>query len=270
MVREFKSGGPVKRRLSVCARHRCLVAGVLLFMGPLAFFLTQAATAAGRTAKLLLFSDPAGTLGIYSTNGAFDTGNPFFRALGPNGRSCNTCHRASDGFSITPLHIQQRFAATNGTDPLFRRNDGSNCSDSPGVNKRPPAKSAYSLLLNKGLIRFSLPTPSDAQFTAKVVSNPYGCASTAKSNGKVSLTVYRRVLPALLPVHDSQQTHAGLGLRPAHRKAVGHKQHYLSPADLIRRRAGRTPYRMHTLLLLRLQAQRLLGSEQEPIYQTLI
>lgn len=84
----------------------------------------------------------------------------------------------------------------NGTDSLFRSNDGANCSDSPGVNDSPPAKSAYSLLLNKGLIRFSFPIPANAQFTATVVSDPYGCALTSNSSGSESLTVYRRVLPA--------------------------------------------------------------------------
>jgi cytochrome c peroxidase len=64
------------------------------------------------------------------------------------------------------------------------------------VNDSPPAKSAYSLLLNKGLIRFSFPVPSNAQFTATVVSDPYGCALNTDSSGSESLTVYRGVPPA--------------------------------------------------------------------------
>lgn len=177
-------------------RKWCLLVAVAVIAVVPIFFLSRAARILGDASSLLLFPDATGTLGIYSTAGSFDTSNPFFQVLGTNGRSCDTCHTASDDYTITPPHIQERFAATNGTDPLFRPNDGSNCSDSPGVNNTPPAKSAYSLLLNKGLIRFSFPIPSNAQFKAKVVSDPYGCAMTTDSNGGMSLTVYRRVPPA--------------------------------------------------------------------------
>ena len=174
--------------------HR--IAGIFLLAGLLPFFATHAAKILGYTSGLLFFPDLSGTLGVYSANGSPDTANAFFQVLGTNGRSCDTCHKASDGYSITPLHIQERFAATNGTDPLFRSNDGSNCTDSPGVHDSPPDKSAYSLLLDKGLIRFSFRIPSNAQFTAAVVSDPYGCALTNDSSGTMSLTVYRRVPPA--------------------------------------------------------------------------
>lgn len=164
--------------------------------GALALSLLWTARAPGDAPNLLLFPDATGTLGVFTTAGSFDTSNPFFQVLGANGRTCDTCHTASDAYTITPAHIQGRFQATNGTDPLFRPNDGSNCSNSPGVNGAPPSESAYSLLLNKGLIRFSFPIPSNAQFKVKVVSDPYGCALTTDSNGQASLTVYRRVPPA--------------------------------------------------------------------------
>jgi cytochrome c peroxidase len=142
------------------------------------------------------FSDPAGTLGVFSSAGALDSRNPFFHAQGTNGRSCETCHIATDAYTITPPHIQQRFAATNGTDPLFRPVDGSNCPDSPGVNTNPPDPSAYSLLLSKGLIRIPMAIPANAQFTVAVVSDPYGCAETTDSTGRLRLSVYRRPLPS--------------------------------------------------------------------------
>ena len=197
MIPEPKGNVGIVRYLRVGSSHkRRRLATVLLLTGFLAFLATQATKILADASGLLFFPDPAGILGVYSTNGSLDTANPFFQALGANGRSCETCHNASDSYSITPQHIRERFDATNGADPLFRSNDGSNCTDSPGVNDSPPAKSAYSLLLNKGLIRFSLPIPASAQFTAKVVSDPYGCAMTSDSSGSESLTVYRRVPPA--------------------------------------------------------------------------
>ncbi|MGE5325567.1 MAG: hypothetical protein ACM3NO_00900 [Deltaproteobacteria bacterium] len=143
-----------------------------------------------------LFSDPTGTLAVFSSNGALDSRNLFFHPLGTNGRSCASCHVASDAYTITPRHIQQRFAASHGTDPLFRPVDGSLCPDSPGVNANPPDPLAYSLLLSKGLIRVGMPIPANAQFTVAVVSDPYGCAEITDSTGHVKLSVYRRPLPS--------------------------------------------------------------------------
>jgi cytochrome c peroxidase len=143
-----------------------------------------------------LFRDPTGTLGVFSSSGALDSRNPFFHVLGTNGRTCESCHTASDAYTITPPHIQQRFTETNGSDPLFRPVDGSNCPDSPGVNAIPPDPSAYSLLLSKGLIRIPMAIPANAQFAVAVVYDPYGCAETTDSAGRKRLSVYRRPLPS--------------------------------------------------------------------------
>lgn len=167
-----------------------------LFMGVLGFSLAQSLRAVGDTSRLHFFPDPTGYLATFSATGSINPVNPFFQSLGTNGRTCNTCHVAGDAWSVTPAHIQERFAATRGADPIFRPVDGSNCPNSPGVNQIPPAHTAYSLLLDKGLIRISLPIPSNAQFTVKVVSDPYGCAETTDATGLVYLSMYRRPLPA--------------------------------------------------------------------------
>src|SRR6476620_12208838 len=101
----------------------------------------------------LTFDDPTGRITTLSVNGTVvDPTNPFFEDLGTNGRRCSTCHRPEDGMTVTPAHLQERFAATRGRDPIFRPNDGSNCE---GVD--PPASrgraAAYSSLLNNGLLR---------------------------------------------------------------------------------------------------------------------
>ncbi len=151
--------------------------------------------AAGSFPGILLFVDPSGLLATIDVQGSFSSRGPFFQSLGTNGRSCATCHVAANAWSITPPSIQSRFADSNGNDPLFRPVDGSNCPDSPGVTNSPPAESAYSLLLNKGLIRVSVPVPANAQFQLSVVYDPYGCAVTGKS-GVNQVSVYRRPLPA--------------------------------------------------------------------------
>src|SRR5688572_30593449 len=72
--------------------------------------------------------------GLHQTataTGAIDTGNPFFASLGTNGRSCGTCHLASQGWTITPSFVRARFEASGGLDPLFRAHDGANA---PGLN----------------------------------------------------------------------------------------------------------------------------------------
>src|SRR5262250_1919087 len=49
-----------------------------------------------------------------------DEDSPFFQSLGQNGRSCSTCHVPEAGMTITPELVRERFAGTDGLDPLFR------------------------------------------------------------------------------------------------------------------------------------------------------
>ena len=72
------------------------------------------------------FSNPSGFAATFSTNRSIDLGNEFFQVLGTNGRSCFSCHRPGEGWTITPEGVQRRFKVTRGTDPIFRTNDGSN------------------------------------------------------------------------------------------------------------------------------------------------
>jgi hypothetical protein len=127
--------------------------------------------------------------GLTETDGKIDLRNPFFRDLGTNGRTCASCHQFTDGMGITPDHIRLRFLFTGGTDPIFRPVDGANC-DNLDVSTVAARQKAYSLLLNKGLIRVAIDVPANAEFTVVGVDNPYGCSSTSK------LSMYRRPLPA--------------------------------------------------------------------------
>jgi len=136
-------------------------------------------------------TDPTGTLSTYSTAGGVDQLNPFFQNLGTNGRTCGTCHVSSDAWTVTPPDIQARFNSSNGLDPIFRPVDGSNCP-SDDVATFQARQSAYSLLLNKGLIRISLAVPGTAQFTITGIQDPYACPQTTMTQP----AFYRRPLPA--------------------------------------------------------------------------
>ena len=140
--------------------------------------------------KLQIFLDPDGAFATMNTGGPTDTStNPFFEDMGTNGRRCVTCHQPSDAWSVTPPHIQARFNATAGTDPIFRPVDGATCStaDVSTVDKR---RSAYGLLLSRGLIRIGINVPPNADYVVTGVNNPYGCSATDV------ISMYRRPLPS--------------------------------------------------------------------------
>src|SRR4051812_29871962 len=149
------------------------------------------------------FSNPGGVLGVLSTAGT-DGDNPFFEALGSNGRSCATCHRPAQSWTITPDELRARFERTDGLDPIFRTNDGANCEDSD-VSTVKSRRRAFSLLLTKGVIRVTLDVPAGAEFEITDVDDPYRCrTSSAANDGSAevrsaspirSASVYRRPLP---------------------------------------------------------------------------
>src|SRR5205823_10896288 len=75
----------------------------------------------------LVLPDATGQISSYSTTGSIDTTNAFFQNLGSNGRTCASCHVASQGWTVTPAFLQTRFDATAGLDPIFNSFDGTNC-----------------------------------------------------------------------------------------------------------------------------------------------
>jgi hypothetical protein len=136
------------------------------------------------------FSNPGGASTTLSTTGAIDLTGPFFQSLGTNGRSCGSCHQPSDGMSVSAAHVQQRFDATSGLDPIFRTVDGSNCDHDIDVSTVAGRSAAYSLLRTRGVIRIGIPVPANADFGIADVDNPYFCSETS------TISMYRRPLPA--------------------------------------------------------------------------
>ena len=148
-----------------------------------------------------LVPNPTGAARVVSVNGATpDENNPFFQNLGTNGRRCVTCHQPTAGMTITPVQIQQVFNSTNGTDPLFRLNDGA-VGPLAAVSTLAQRQQAYTLLLSKGLIRIGLPLPANRDFDVKIVLDPYqGTGANPPVNQTVPagaspmLSFYRRPL----------------------------------------------------------------------------
>lgn len=132
-----------------------------------------------------------GVLGTYSTAGGVDINNPFFQDLGSNGRTCNTCHISTSAWTLTPADVREKFDRSQGTDPIFRTNDGSNCP-SADVSTVDARRTAYSQLLNKALIRVSVSVPAGAKFQIIGIDEPYNCPETTAT----APALFRRPLPA--------------------------------------------------------------------------
>jgi len=118
----------------------------------------------------------SGLISTYNINNApISLRGAFFQSLGTNGRSCSTCHLPGEGWSVSTAGIQLRFLLTQGTDPIFRTNDGSNCDHDINTSTVEGRRQAYSLLLKRGLIRVAIAMPAGAEFSVTDVKNPYGC-----------------------------------------------------------------------------------------------
>ena len=141
--------------------------------------------------NLFPFPNDSGVLATYNAGAQpLDMTGPFFQSLGTNGRTCSSCHRPAQGWSLSAAEIKSRFEATKGLDPLFSTNDGSNCDHNINVSTVGGRRQAYSQLIDKGVLRVSLSVPVNAEFSVLAVQNPYGC------NDLSTLSVYRRPLPS--------------------------------------------------------------------------
>jgi hypothetical protein len=148
--------------------------------------------------------DASGLFTTVSSHGYIDLENEFFQDLGSNGRRCVSCHVPSVGWTITPAQLSQVFYATSGgaradrfgLGAVFRTVDGAN-SPIADVSTLAARRAAYSMLLDRGLIRVGLPIPASAEFELAAVDDPYGFASAAQ------LSLFRRPLPTTNLKFDS-------------------------------------------------------------------
>lgn len=184
--------------LSTIARHRRALIVASLVIGAVLMARQAASGDDGPFANLFsfipngaFFANPNGASQTYSTNGGgINQTGPFFQSLGTNGRTCGTCHQPGDGMSVSAADVDLRFLLTEGTDPIFRTVDGSNCNHNIDVSTLEGRAAAYSLLRTRGLIRIALAVPPNANYQVTSVQNPYGCSETG------TISMYRRPLPA--------------------------------------------------------------------------
>ncbi len=160
-------------------------------------------------ARTITTANLNGKLQSYQPGGVTITANnAFFQSLGTNGRSCFSCHRPQDEWSISAADATARFKATGGRDPVFTPSDGAT-NPKDDVSSMAAMRTAYQLLLGQGLFRIALPLPSAEilQFSITSLSDPYGCNTdptlglSSPTSGMVS--IYRRPLPATNLKFDS-------------------------------------------------------------------
>ncbi len=145
----------------------------------------------------LPFPNPTGFASTFSTAGRIDLTNEFFQDLGANGRRCVSCHVPSAGWTIVPSQVQAIFDRTLGgviddalgLGAIFRTNDGSN-SPTADVSSLAARRSAYSMVLSKGLIRVGIGVPATADFELVGIDDPYHFVASA-----AELSLFRRPLP---------------------------------------------------------------------------
>jgi len=163
---------------------------VLLWLGVATIAVSTRAPADANDPNQIAFEDASGEFQTVGVRGALDLENPFFKDIGTNGRRCVTCHQPASAWTITPANVEERFAASKGTDPIFSNNDGSNC-EGVVANSVAERRAAYSLLLTRGLIRVGLDVPKDAQFAIESIEDPNRCGPATND-----ASLYRRPLPS--------------------------------------------------------------------------
>jgi hypothetical protein len=164
------------------------------------------------------YENDRGLIGVLNTAGRLETkGHPFFEPIGANGRACVTCHQPADGMTLSGRTVRERWQATAGRDPLFAAVDGMNCPHLP-----PGDPQSHSLLLERGLIRVSLPWPPrdrngsriDPEFTIDVVRDPSGCnahRTYGLESANPTISVFRRPRPV---ANTKYTTHQNFGVGP--------------------------------------------------------
>ena len=161
------------------------------------------------------FRDDTGEISTKSSLGSIDTTNEFFQNLGTNGRRCVTCHVPSRGWTITPGYLMEVFDRTRGGtcddgqgfSAVFRPVDGAT-SPTADVSTLEARRTAYKMLLSRGLIRVGLPIPPNAEFELYAVDDPYHYASAKE------LSLFRRPLPTTNLKFDSTVMWDGREVQP--------------------------------------------------------
>jgi hypothetical protein len=125
----------------------------------------------------------------FHTTGAIDTTNPFFTPLGTNARTCETCHAADMGWTLTADGARGLFRETDGLAPLFMPHDEGSRPDADLSTSAARLTAFGSTLLELGLTRFARTVPATAQFPVLAVEDPAGFSTPT------SIVNFRRPTP---------------------------------------------------------------------------
>src|SRR5262249_21647423 len=101
-------------------------------------------------------------------------------------------HKLENGMGISTANIAATFTQTNGRDPIFRLNDGSNAPSGPWASiliAQNNLRALYGMLIDHGVIRVGIGVP--AGLTAVFISDPYYFANPGE------LSLFRRPLPSV-------------------------------------------------------------------------
>jgi cytochrome c peroxidase len=175
--------------LSIVGQRFVAVMAATLLAGVAAGSVQAQQTGQARHAEPLLTKNPSGMLQTNTPTGQINTDNAFFKSFGSNGRSCDSCHRQAQGWSVSPDELRQRFNKSSGSDPIFALVDGAN-SPLADVSSVYARRVAYSMLLNRGVVRIGMPMPANAEFRLTAVDDPYAYASAR------DMSLFRRPLPS--------------------------------------------------------------------------
>jgi cytochrome c peroxidase len=142
------------------------------------------------TAALEAGRNPHGIGESFHTTGAIDRTNPFFQVLGPNPRTCETCHASDQDWALSAQGIRKLFRETDGLAPLFMLHDAGSRPDAD-ISTLEARKVTFETLTSRGLIRFGRTIPATAEFIATEVVDPAGFATVTQ------MVSFRRPTPTV-------------------------------------------------------------------------
>jgi hypothetical protein len=168
--------------------------------------------------NLFPFPNARGLLETYNvTNRPIDLTGPFFQSLGTNGRSCGSCHRPAQAWTVSPPELKLRFEQTQGRDPIFRTNDARRfpelLSPLPTCKQKPTA-----IMLASTTLFFT--------YSAQSLMAAERCS--ASSEDKVLEFVRKMVAirfkNCIRPVTDNRRHEASSGPREAEDRTQHHRR----------------------------------------------
>lgn len=130
------------------------------------------------TSALVAANNPAGTAETVTTTGTIDRTGTFFQPLGTNPRTCETCHSADQGWTMTSAGVTGLFITSLGLAPLFNPVDEGARPDEDLSTFLSRVVNFAPTLLALGVTRFSRTNPATSEFNVTAVNDPSGFSTT--------------------------------------------------------------------------------------------